>query len=682
MPPKKTITCTLAVALLLAAPALARAEAAGPQSARANETENAPQDTILHDVLNGRLPGEASVQGLRRALSVPSAESRWRGLPPFGRELFRNADQNLAPIENTPVGPDYVLGPGDNLVVFVSSLQDTSMALTVDREGKIVLPRVGATFVWGLSFADAEALIRSRIGSVLRNARVHVSMGRVRAIDVFVLGAAAHPGKVTLTGMATAFNALAAAGGPSEMGSLRDIRVLRANREAGRLDLYAFLLEGDRSGDVRLESGDVVYVGLIRTQVGIQGAVTRPAVYESNGPLSLRALMKLAGGATPFADLARIQIERVDANGGFRMQDLPLDHGHGIDPDSLMLSNYDIVTVLPLNERVQNVVTLDGFVRHPGAFELLSAMKLSQLVTTAELLPEADLDHAELRRVDAHTFAVHVQPFSVRELWAGRGDVALQPLDAVTVFSLARFPRAVTIEGEVQHPGTYTFTPGERLSSVLQRAGGITPEGSLDAAVFIRKSAADQSRTFLHDFVERQRLELAQQQARSAASGDTASSAALTRAQLELTAALENQTEPGRVVLDLDANGRWKDTPRDPVLEDGDRLTVPQRPATVTVLGSVMNPGALLARRNGSFASYVHRAGGVAHDGDLGRSYVLRASGEAVPGRGGLQISAGDAIVVPPREPGLGLSRWFSGAFRPVIELSSAAAVIYAASKR
>src|SRR5207249_8869762 len=110
-------------------------------------------------------------------------------------------------------------------------------------------PRVGSTFLWGLSFADAEALIRARLGTVLRSTRIQVSMGRVRALDVFVLGAVVHPGKVTLTGLATAFNVLAAAGGPTELGSMRDVRVLRANREVARLDLYPFLLGGDRSND-------------------------------------------------------------------------------------------------------------------------------------------------------------------------------------------------------------------------------------------------------------------------------------------------------------------------------------------------------------------------------------------------------------------------------------------------
>lgn len=640
-------------------------------------------DSTLGDPLRDHLPGRESIASLRHALDTPDAQSRWRGLPQFGRDLFRGADQQFTPIENTPVGPDYVLGPGDNLMVFVSGLTDTSFSLTLDREGKVFLPRSGATFLWGLRFADGETLIKARIASVLRNARVQVSMGRVRALETFVLGAVERPGKYTLTGMATAFHAVSAAGGPSALGSLRDIRVLRGERVVARLDLYRFLTHGDRSNDVRLEAGDVVFVGLARSQVGIQGAVVRPGVYESDGPLSLRSLMDLAGGATPFADLTRIRVERVDANGGFRLQDLPLDHGHGVDPDSLTLSNYDLVTLLPLRERVQNVVTLDGYVRHPGEYELAAGLTLAQLVARERLLPEAELDLAELRRVDPATFAVEVLPFSVRKLWAGEGDLALRPMDAVSIFSGARFPRSITLEGEITHPGTYTFAAGERLSDVLKRSGGVTPQGWLAGAAFVRLSTRRQEDRVLRDFVKRQRIALAEQQAQLAQSGDSASAGALVRAQADLVAALQERSDPGRIVLDLDERGRWMNTAGDPVLEDGDRFKVPVRPVTVTVVGSVMNPGTLMAVPGKGVGDYLRMAGGPAREADVGRSYVLRANGEALPRRARLRVEPGDAIVVPPRPVSAGgLGRSLTGGARFLMEFSAAAALVFAAARR
>jgi protein involved in polysaccharide export with SLBB domain len=642
-----------------------------------------PDSIATRDLLGEQTPGRESVESLRRVLSVPSAGTRWNGLPVFGRDLFHGIEPRFSPVEDGPVGPDYVLGPGDNLIVFVSSLVDSSYALMVDREGKVFLPQVGSTFLWGLSFADAERLIKERLGTVLRNARIQVSMGRVRTVEVFVLGAVLRPGKVTLSGFATAFNALYAAGGPEPLGSLRNIRVLRANREIARLDLYPFLLQGDRSNDSRLQSGDVVFVDFVQTQVGIVGAVQRPGVYESQGPMSLRTLLAVAGGATSFADLERIRVERVDPNGGgFRLQDLPLDHGHGIDPDSLMLSNYDLVTVMPLNERVRNAVTLDGYVRHPGEYELAPGMRLSQLVVAERLLPEAALDRAELRRVDPTSFQVEVRAFSVRRAWSGEDDLELRPLDAVTVFSSARFPQTVVMEGQVLRPGTYTLTPGERLSDLLKRAGGTTPHGHLPAAMFLRPSVATRERSFLREFVERQRLELAQQQARLAQSGDSVAAGQVIAAQLALTQALERQTDPGRVVLDLDENGKWIGTTRDPVLENGDRLIVPVRPATVTVIGSVMNPGTLMAHRRGSIKDYIAMAGGLTRQADFGHSYVLRANGEALPRSAASRIEPGDAIVVPPKEAGTGgLGRVVSSTNRFLMELATVGALILAVTK-
>ncbi len=595
-------------------------------------------------------PGEAFERSLRRSVTAVSAEDRWRDLPQFGRSLFTPGGAGFTPPEGGTVGPDYVLGPGDQLLVFVSGFSDTSYALPLDREGKVFLPRVGTVFLWGLSFAEAEQLVRARLGSVLRNAKIHVSMGRMRTIDVYVLGEAREPGRRSLTGLATAFHALVAAGGPNDRGGLRDVRVLRANREVGSFDLYPFLLRGERSRDVRLESGDVVFVGPARPRAGIQGAVVRPGVYELDTPCSLRQLLALAGGTTPFADLGRVQIERVDANGGFRVQDLTLADGTG--PDSLRLSDYDLVTVLPLNERLRNVVTLDGYVRHAGAYELGRGMTLAALLTPDRLQPEAALDHAEFRRVDPATFEVQVRDFSPRDVLEGRLDWPLQPLDAVTLFSTARMPRSVALDGEVVRPGTYGIASGERLSSVLRRAGGLTPRGALSAAVFTRRSAATAERRAQREFQQREQIDLARQRVRIEAGGDSANAEGLARAQADLLIAMEGGSHPGRVVLDLDEAGRWQDTERDPVLEDGDRLAVPEKPNAVAVLGSVKNPGTMLARPGARSGDYVSLAGGPARDSDLKRSYLVRANGSTVSYGAGLRVEPGDAVVIVPHEAG------------------------------
>jgi protein involved in polysaccharide export with SLBB domain len=252
-------------------------------------------------------------------------------------------------------------------------------------------------------------------------------------------------------------------------------------------------------------------------------------------------------------------------------------------------------------------------------------------------------------------------------------------MDAVTIFSGARTPWMVTLEGEVARPGAYTVTPGERLSAVLRRAGGVTERGSLAAAVFRRASAARGERAVLREVRERQRVELARQQAAMAASGDTAAAATLGRAQAELMLGLERQSEPGRVVLALDAAGRWEGTDLDPVLEDSDHLVVPVRPATVSVLGNVKNAGTLMALPRGHAADYLRRAGGPDRDADLSRSFVLRANGEAVPYRAGQRVEPGDAIVVVPKVGGSGLAKGLAGGSRFLLELLATAGLLLVA---
>jgi protein involved in polysaccharide export with SLBB domain len=255
-------------------------------------------------------------------------------------------------------------------------------------------------------------------------------------------------------------------------------------------------------------------------------------------------------------------------------------------------------------------------------------------------------------------------------------------MDGITVYSGARFPKSVTLEGQVVRPGAYTLAPGERLSDVLKRAGGVTVQGFLPGAVFLRKSAAERERAFIQEFVERQKLDLAQQQANLAKSGDSTAAQAAITAQTSLTSALEDQSDPGRVVLDLDENDKWVGSVRDPVLENGDRLIVPFRPATVTVLGKVMNPGTLMARKRASFNDYIKLAGGLARDADLTRAYLLRANGEAVPRRTASRVTAGDAIIVPPREVSANnMGRTVSGSFRFIIEAATVTALIMAATK-
>jgi protein involved in polysaccharide export with SLBB domain len=383
----------------------------------------------------------------------------------------------------------------------------------------------------------------------------------------------------------------------------------------------------------------------------------------------------MAGGPTPYADLVRVRVERVDPNGGFRVEDVSL--AVGATADTFRVRDQDLVTVLPVVERSANTVTLDGYVRHPGEYEWRTGMRLSSLVTRDRLLTEADLEHVEFRRVDPVTLQAEVRTLSLRSVWDGTADLELRPLDAVTVYSGARLPASVTLDGEVVRPGRYSVMPGERLSAVLARAGGVTSSGSIRGAVFRRPSAAGTIRSQRRELLERRTIELDRQM--QMAAGDTAALRAI-NVQRELLASLDASADVDRIAVSLDDRGRWVGGVRDLVLEDGDRITVPPLSATVTVLGSVMNPGTVAARKGAGVSDYVELAGGYARDADRRMSFVLRAGGDAVPIDKVGRVEPGDAVVVATRPVDTrSTSRALGNASQYLLQLATAAALVLAA---
>src|SRR3989454_3195622 len=205
------------------------------------------------------------------------------GTPPrqYGYSMFAANVSTFAPVDDIPVGPDYVMGPGDDLTINVWGAVDSTLVRTVDRNGRIVLPKVGDLRIWGLSFSQADRLIRDELARYFRGFQTSVTMGRLRTVSVYVVGEVCQPGVFTLSALSTVTNALFSAGGPTKLGSLREVRLIRGGYQVAKLDLYDFLQRGDRTRDYRLESGGTIFVPPIGDGVAIAGEVKRPASYES-----------------------------------------------------------------------------------------------------------------------------------------------------------------------------------------------------------------------------------------------------------------------------------------------------------------------------------------------------------------------------------------------------------------
>ncbi|MGH7361887.1 MAG: SLBB domain-containing protein, partial [Candidatus Methylomirabilales bacterium] len=341
--------------------------------------------------------------------------------------------------------------------------------------------------------------------------------------------------------------------------------------------------------------------------VGVAGFVKRPAIYELKETMRVSEVLTLAGGVTPFAYLQRVQMERIRIDKEKYVVDLDLSRLFyaGDRSVDIPVKDGDLIKVFPIDTRIYNTVQLEGFVRHPGEYELKPGMRLADLLTPQEVLPAAHLDRVEVVRINPQ-LETEVHFVDAKQLWRGdpSQNLTLHELDRVVVKSELRPEESVTLGGEVRRPGTYTIRKGERLSSVLTRAGGYTADAYLKGVVFTRQRVKEEEQKRLDEFIRAQEAALLTQSAAfvegagSLSAGGAKDEAALqsqTVAQRrELLRVLASQVVLGRMVVHLDEPDKMAGTADDVLLENGDALTIPKKPSSVLVVGAVRNPTAIL----------------------------------------------------------------------------------------
>jgi protein involved in polysaccharide export with SLBB domain len=306
-----------------------------------------------------------------------------RLLPVYGDSLFRQqVPSTFAPIRNANVTPNYVLGPGDQLIIRIWGQVDFNAQLTVDRSGAVYLPQVGEIHVAGLPYSQVQQHIRDAVSHIYKSFDLEVEMGQLRSIQVFVVGQARRPGTYTLSSLSTLVTALFATGGPSVQGSLRDIQLRRNGETVSHFDLYDLLIFGDMSKDAPLLPGDVIYIPPVGPQVGIAGEVKIPAIYELKGPTSVEQALKFAGGLASTASLLRASLERLDEHTNRTVLDVSLQ-GAGL---TTPLQPADLMRVLPISPQFQNTVTLRGNVAEPGRFSWHPGMRLGDIIPDSKSL--------------------------------------------------------------------------------------------------------------------------------------------------------------------------------------------------------------------------------------------------------------------------------------------------------
>lgn len=316
------------------------------------------------------------------------ANSIGKYLPIYGASLFRNPPSTFAPLNMVPVTPDYVIGPGDELLVQVWGQVSLDSRYTVDRAGSIYIPQVGTLHVAGLTFAQAHDYLKAQFGRIFRNFDLNVNMGHLRSIQVFVVGQARRPGSYTISSLSTLTNALFATGGPSPAGSMRHIELKRDGKVVVDFDLYDLLLDGDKSHDAQLLPGDVIYIPPVGPQVAVAGSVNAPAIYElkSANDTTVGDVLQLAAGLTNVASGDRVRLERIDQSRQRSITELSLDAAGR----ATVLHDGDLLEVEAMVNQYKDAITLRGNVANPGRYAWKPGMRVLDLIPNKEALVTRD----------------------------------------------------------------------------------------------------------------------------------------------------------------------------------------------------------------------------------------------------------------------------------------------------
>jgi protein involved in polysaccharide export with SLBB domain len=318
----------------------------------------------------------------RSEFEMFAEDAAGRTLRVYGRQLFDEGPTTFAPMDRVPVPADYVLGPGDQLLIRVWGKIDLDASVTVDRNGQIFLSKVGTVRVAGLRYEQLESHLGAAVGNLYKGFELNVTMGQLRSIQIFVLGSARQPGAYTVSSLSTLVNALFASGGPSATGSMRHIELRRDNRVLEDFDVYDLLRRGDKSHDAQLLPGDVIYIPPVGRQVAIIGSVNEPGIYELRGDTTIAAALSDAGGLTNLAEADRVLLEKIDHHQRREADNFPLDRS-GMER---LLEDGDLLRVFPISPEFENTVTLRGNVAQPGHFPWREGMRVSDLIPSRDAL--------------------------------------------------------------------------------------------------------------------------------------------------------------------------------------------------------------------------------------------------------------------------------------------------------
>ena len=646
----------------------------------------------------------------------------------FGRDIFRNKRLNFAPSENLATPRNYKLGPGDEVIIDIFGANQTTLRSVISPEGSINVDILGPVYLNGMSIEDANVYLKKKLASIYAGIKrdgessdIRLSLGQIRSIQINVMGDVTYPGTYNLSSFSTVFHALYSAGGIKEPGSLRNIIVNRNGRNIATVDVYDFLMNGNRCGDIRLEEGDVILVPSYKTLVKVNGKVKRPMFFELKEGESLANLIEYAGGFAQGAYTSNITVVRQTG------KEYEVCTVNEMDRKIFQMRNGDDVEVGELVSRFKNKISIKGAVYRSGIYQLDGETNtIKALINKAEgLMPDAFtnrgilnrerddrslemlsvdiegilkgtvpdvalrnndelyipskydlsdagtltisgevadpctivyaenmtledliiragglLESASLARVDvirrvknanATVAAEEISKmfsFSVKDNYVieGENGFKLQPYDEVIVRRSPSYnnSRYVNITGEINFPGKYPLTKREeRLTNLLEKAGGVTDYAYLKGARLVRRVNKE----------ELARMKSALQSSMSRTDSilvDTLDAKTTYYVAINLDKAINN---PGSVY--------------DVVLREGDELILPVYPSTVRVDGSVLSPNEITYEPGKSVSYYIEQAGGYSDNAKKRKKYMIAMNGHIYKASGRTKVEPGAEIIVP-----------------------------------
>ena len=630
-------------------------------------------------------------------------EKKTASVPLFGYDFFSNSNVSFTPSVNIAVPKNYQIGPGDEIMIDLWGASEITYKATVNNSGSIKINGIGFVFINGFTLENASKKIISKLktkhagisadSNSYNKINTNITVSKIRTVQVNIIGEVKTPGTYALNSLSTVLNALYVAGGPTKMGTFREVQLIRGNKQVASLDVYQYMLSGTQQGNLKLQDQDVLLVTPYKNLVSVEGAVKRVGIYELKDGQTLAELAEYFGGFTPIAYTNLLTIERLN---GTQKEIREVAFTEAKD---FIMQAGDKLVVQEILDRYENKITIQGEVYRPGSFEMFEKMSLKTLIEKAEgITPEAFLLRGLLVRTFDDTHKENIA-FSVSEILNGSSTIVLKARDQVRIFNKEelREKRTITIAGAVNTPNTFDFVDklqiedvivmsggltlgadeqvisvsrrlkdgsfqtlsevfavssdknlainngkpfyiepfdiinvryskgytvqknvsikgevkyqggyvlknkNERISDLIQRAGGLTPYAFVKGAVLIRKTDDDDddSKDVLLNIIKKDSL------------GE-----------------LEQETLEYKVAIDLEAILKDKGSFIDMYLKEGDVLNIPSELETIEVAGMVLKPSLVQYKKGLSLKKYIFKSGGFSEAAEKNKIYVAYANGD------------------------------------------------------